>query len=385
MNVIQTHLTLPEGWTKGAVMALISEVAPHIGLRPARLAVLNYIIGRTRASDWTSPHREPVFFGAQDLAAVELGKTSRQLRTDEAALAKLGLIVKRVAANGARYGRAGLGLILTPLIARLEEFIALRDRLRAERRHLRALKDLRSLRLRHMKRCIAALPSSAIKDPEIVKILASFDKWPRSDALSRLGLERLNAHLKASSDLCSSLDDWLEKRGLSSDQPAENFRPFTQNTREETQTVKTPPAVDNSERHAEIAQSESPSSIPCPAPPALTPENLYRIAGDGLRMMLDASRDQNRPLKERDIIEAAWALLPMLDIHTSVWHEGQSTLGDHGLAFCLLLVDAQRDHPSYPVRNPGGLMRELIRRAKAGRLDFDASVAALQKRRNGVR
>ena len=195
MNVIQTHLTLPEGWTKGAVMALISEVAPHIGLRPARLAVLNYIIGRTRASDWTSPHREPVFFGAQDLAAVELGKTSRQLRTDEAALAKLGLIVKRVAANGARYGRAGLGLILTPLIARLEEFIALRDRLRAERRHLRALKDLRSLRLRHMKRCIAALPSSAIKDPEIVKILASFDKWPRSDALSRLGLERLNAHL----------------------------------------------------------------------------------------------------------------------------------------------------------------------------------------------
>ncbi|MBM1817863.1 replication initiation protein RepC, partial [Pseudosulfitobacter pseudonitzschiae] len=175
------------------------------------------------------------------------------------------------------------------------------------------------------------------------------------------------------------------KRGLSSDQPAENFRPFTQNTREETQIVKTPPAVDNSGRHAEIAQSESPSSIPCPAPPALTPENLYRIAGDGLRMMLDASRDQNRPLKERDIIEAAWALLPMLDIHASVWHEGQSTLGDHGLAFCLLLVDAQRDHPSYPVRNPGGLMRELIRRAKAGRLDFDASVAALQKRRNGVR
>ena len=51
-----------------------------------------------------------------------------------------------------------------------------------------------------MKRCIAALPSSAINDPEIVKILASFDEWPRSDALSRLGLERLNAHLKASSD-----------------------------------------------------------------------------------------------------------------------------------------------------------------------------------------
>nr|WP_273545173.1 replication initiation protein RepC [Heliomarina baculiformis] len=371
---------MPEGWTKGAVMALISEVAPHIGLRPARLAVLNYIIGRTRASDWTSPHREPVFFGAQDLAAVELGKTSRQLRTDEAALAKLGLIVKRVAANGARYGRAGLGLILTPLIARLEEFIALRDRLRAERRHLRALKDLRSLRLRHMKRCIAALPASATKDPEVADILARYDDWPRSDALSRLGLDRLTAHLQSCAELCNSIDDWFENHGLSSDQPAENFRPFLQNTKEDIQNVESLLAVDNATTHEKTAQHEAPPS----APATLMPEHLHSIAGDGLRMMLDAGGDQNRPIRERDIVEAAWALLPMLDIHPSVWHEGQSTLGDHGLALCLLLVDAQRDHPRYPVRNPGGLMRELIRLAKAGKLDLGASLAALQKRRKRV-
>lgn len=385
MNSIRNHPALPEGWTKGAVMALLSEIAPHIGLRPARLAVLNYIIGRTRASDWISPHREPVFFGTQDLAAVELGKTSRQLRTDEAALARLGLIVKRVAANGARFGRAGLGLILTPLIARLEEFIALRDRLRAERKHLRALRDLRSLRLRHMKRAISALPSSAIEDPEVADILASFASWPRSDKLSRLGLDRLTAHLKASSELCDRIDDWLKKHGLSSGEPAENFRPFTQNTKEESQNVEQPSAVDNSTKREEFADREAAPSPPCPAPRTLTPETLYDIAGDGLRMMLDARREQSRPLRDRDIIEAAWQLLPMLDIHPSVWFEGQSTLGDHGLALCLLLVDAGRDHPIYPVRNPGGLMREIIRRAKAGRLDVDASIAALQKRRNGVR
>ncbi len=382
MTVIQTHLTLPEGWTKGAVMALISEVAPHIGLRPARLAVLNYIIGRTRASDWTSPHREPVFFGAQDLAAVELGKTSRQLRTDEAALAKLGLIVKRVAANGARYGRAGLGLILTPLIARLEEFIALRDRLRAERRHVRALKDLRSLRLRHMKRCIAALPSSAIKDPEIADIIASFANWPRSDALLRLGFDRLSAHLHASSELCSRIDDWLEQHGLSSGEPKENFRPFIQNTKEDSSNVKERSAVDNSTRREELAESDAQPSLPCPAPPNLTAENLYEIAGDDLRMMLDVSREQARPLRERDIIEAAWRILPILDIHPSVWFEGQSTLGDHGVALCLLLVDAGRDHPTYPVRNPGGLLREIIRRAKAGRFNIQGSLVSLARRRS---
>lgn len=384
MNSTRNHPALPDGWTKGAVMTLLSEIAPHIGLRPARLAVLNYIIGRTRASDWASPHREPVFFGAQDLAAVELGKTPRQLRTDEAALAKLGLIVKRVAANGARYGRAGLGLILTPLIARLEEFIALRDRLRAERKHLRALRDLRSLRLQHMRRAISALPSWATEDTEVADILASFASWPRSDALSRLGLDRLTAHLQASSELCDRIDDWLEKQGLSSGEPAENFPPFIQNTKEETHNVEEPSAVDNSARCEEVAESELPSLPDRPASPGLTPENLYAIAGDGLRMMLDARRDQSRPLRDRDIIEAAWQLLPMLDIHPSVWFEGQSTLGDHGLALWLLLVDAGRDHPKYPVRNPGGLMREMVRRARAGRLDINAGLVALKRRRTDV-
>jgi replication initiation protein RepC len=384
LNSIRNHPALPEGWTKGAVMALLSEIAPHIGLRPARLAVLNYIIGRTRASDWISPHREPVFFGAQDLAAIELGKTPRQLRTDEAALARLGLIVKRVAANGARYGRAGLGLVFTPLIARLDEFIALRERLRAERAELRALKDLRSLRLRHMKRAIAALPSCTEQDPEIAVVLAEFAAWPRSDALIRLGLDRLTAHLQASSDLCSRIDDWLEKHRLSSGEPAENFRPFIQNTKEDSQNVEELSAVDNSATREKFAESKSSPSPPCPAPPTLTPETLYDIAGDGLRMMLDTRREQSRPLRERDIIEAASRLLPMLDIHPSVWFEGQSTLGDHGLALCLLLVDAGRDHPTYPVRNPGGLMREMIRRAKTGRLDINAGLVALKRRRTDV-
>ena len=129
---------------------------------------------------------------------------------------------------------------------------------------------------------------------------------------------------------------------------------------------------------------EAQPSPPCPAPSTLTPENLYDIAGDGLRMMVDARREQSRPLRERDIIEASWRLLPLLDIHPSVWFEGQSALGDHGLALCLLLVDAGRDHSTYPVRNPGGFMREMVRRAKAGRLGVDASITALRRRRTGV-
>lgn len=125
-------------------------------------------------------------------------------------------------------------------IMRLEEFIALRDRLRAERMDLRALKDLWFLRLRHMKRASYALPSLATEDPEVADILARFAGWPRSDALNCLGLDRLSAHLQASSELCIRIDDWLEKHSLSSGEPAENFRPLIQNTMEETTKCKGP-------------------------------------------------------------------------------------------------------------------------------------------------
>lgn len=140
--------------------------------------------------------------------------------------------------------------------------------------------------------------------------------------------------------------------------------------------------MDNSASREEFSESEALSSPPCPASPTLSLENLYDIAGDGLRLMLDARQDQNRPLRERDIIEAAWQLLPMLDIHPSVWFEGQNAIGDHGLALCLLLVDAGRDHPRYPVRNPGGLMRDMVRRGSVGRLNIEGSLVSLARRRS---
>lgn len=338
-------------------MALLSEIAPHLGLRPARLAALNYFIGRTRASDWTSIHCEPVFFGGQEVAAADLGKTPRQLRSDEAALARLGLIAKRVAANGARYGRAGLGLIMTPLIERLEEFVDLRDRLRAERLRIRELKDLRSLRLRHMKRLIAALPSWAAQDPEITKNLQEFASWPRSDALTRLGLVPLENHLTATADLCEKLEAWFENNQLSSGEPAENFRSFTQNIKEEIQSVGEDGAVDKFGESGEDQAAEHPETI------QVTPENLYDQAGDDLRMVIDAHRVPGRSLRERDIIEAAQRLMPMLAIHPSVWREGQATIGDHATALFVLQADAGRTHATAPVRNPGGWARAMIRRA----------------------
>ena len=107
---------------------------------------------------------------------------------------------------------------------------------------------------------------------------------------------------------------------------------------------------------------------------------VAQAAGD--RADNQTSTDVNGPQRERH--HRSRMGLSMLDIHSSVWFEGLSTLGDHGLALCLFLVDAGQDHPKYRLRNPGGSMREMIRRANAGTLNMSASLATLRKRRGGA-
>lgn len=100
--------------------------------------------------------------------------------------------------------------------------------------------------------------------------------------------------------------------------------------------------MDNSGSREGFAQSAAHPLPNCPVPPALTPENLYELAGDGLRMMLDVSREQSRPLRERDIIEAAWRLFQCsisilqsglrvrIPLGTTDWHSAffESMLGE---------------------------------------------------------
>ena len=46
----------------------------------------------------------------------------------------------------------------------------------------------------------------------------------------------------------------------------------------------------------------------------------------------------------------------------------------------LIVVDANHRHPTAPVRNAPGLLRDLARRGRAGALDLGASVHAIWRR-----
>ena len=80
-------------------------------------------------------------------------------------------------------------------------------------------------------------------------------------------------------------------------------------------------------------------------------------------------------------MSAAVQLLPQLGVNGSAWQEAVDAMGDFRAALCVLVTDANRDHPATPVRNPGGHLRALARRYRSGQLNLVGSLIGLSERR----
>ena len=119
--------SLPQGFSRRDVIALMADIGRDIGLGPRLTDILTRLIGCTEADAWIDPDKEPIFYGRQESFAQKLGISTRQLRTHEKTLLKHGLMERRTAANGSRHGSTGLGLVLTPLIERFTDFLAVRE------------------------------------------------------------------------------------------------------------------------------------------------------------------------------------------------------------------------------------------------------------------
>ena len=96
--------SLPQGFSRRDVIALMADIGRDIGLGPRLTDILTRLIGCTEADAWIDPEKEPIFYGRQESFAQKLGISTRQLRTHEKTLLKHGLMERRTAANGSRHG-----------------------------------------------------------------------------------------------------------------------------------------------------------------------------------------------------------------------------------------------------------------------------------------
>lgn len=250
---------------------------------------------------------------------------------------------------------------------------------------MRELVQLRSTYLRHMKRRIEAAPPQLARSTDFWAATQAFEQWPHNSKLRAMALE---AHVEACRSLCGKVDDLFE-----------NFRSFIQENTYETNLVKCNASIHkrtsgkpsdtnligaepNGPSHCLESKDEAAAeAFKSKFMRGLTPQRLYELAGSDMRQQID-NRQGDRPhLRELDLIEAAHDMLPYLGINYSAWAQAANLMGSEGAALCVLILDANRDQPSAPVKNPGGMLRAMTRRYQLGKLNLVGSLIGLSRRR----
>jgi replication initiation protein RepC len=392
----QPHPALPQGYSRRDVIALIADVGRDIGLSTRLTDILTRMIGSTDQDAWIDPEKEPIFYGRQETFAQRLRISTRQLRSHEKTLQKRGLIQRRTLANGSRYGSAGLGLVLTPLIERFTELLDIREARKAQFERMKQLKAQRSVRLATVRDELARLSESDVLSDDIQAMIQERATWPRTDTLLSMGEAALSQHLDDATDLCARLVDWIENHSDSSCEPEETFRSYIQEDINQIHSEECNAHV-NKRSADKPAHSKSNTSEPY-GPDDCREKQLQAetealqglfsgyyglshavsLASEEFQMEMEA-RGGERP--EYALVEAAAARVPHLGINITAWAAACDRMGRTKAAICILLLDANRDHAVNPVRNPGGALRGMIKAHNRGKLNIVGSLIGLHRRR----
>ena len=299
----------------------------------------------------------------------------------EAELVDAGLIKKRTMGSGARSGWKGRGIFFTPAIKRLAEFEELAASLAADRERRARLRGHRSTHKKHLKSALEALvPYLGGEKTQLQSFWDTLVIWPSADQLHRMTLAALEAHEVAADQLCREALEFLQNVEDLRDRPTENERSYIQDTTQKLTTVKCNARVQQKPSGtSDDTQSvkDAPNGASCSEKgneaareahkfqflEKLTPERLYGLASEEMRMHLDVRRYRRDNLVAHDFVVAAQDRLPELGINISAWHQAVTAMGEEQATMALLVLDASRDRPGLPVRNPGGYLRGMARAA----------------------
>ncbi|SMO99092.1 helix-turn-helix domain-containing protein, partial [Paracoccus laeviglucosivorans] len=350
----------------------------------------------------TAPDRDPVCFCAQQDLAQELGISDRALRGHEKALADLGLVEIDTAANGRRSGRAlsngrRLGINLRPLIVLLPQLIALDARHREEARRCQVLRLECSAAKRDVKLLIERLLTLRPSNPALPLLLQRRSMWPRRYAVL-VGSDCLAAHLAEIQLLRSECEELLRYLPKPSGRVEPQLPAIQKTTPESSESCKGAETtrITDQERDCQIASTEvdkaaEPNPTACGAGAEdrshnlrwLTPQVLRDLASPDLRAHLDLFCPDGLPCP-RSLRTAVFHLLPHLHIGEEVMHEAAAVFGDLAACLTVLVIDANRDHPTHPIRCPGAALRRFTQLQARATFNLAGALASLRHRRRCI-
>ena len=387
--------TLPRGMERDGFVALVDAVARSLGIGAAAMMTFRTMIASTRPSAFKCRIDEPCCYLSQNEIAHKRGVTACRIRQHEAALVRAGLIEKRTMANGARSGFSGCGVFFGAAIARVDEFLSLRDEVEADRRAHARLRGQRSSHKRHLKGILCELVGRHGLTAEVERIHQNFAGWPSGQALHRMSLEELQNHEAEAEALTISASNLLHE---THDRPLENERSYIQDTTQDSNEVPCNDPVDTRsvgkptrsifsgpqpggrgpclEKHdgaaGEAHKSKFIQNLGC--------DRLYGLCSEEMKIWLDIERHKRGRLDLHSFVIAAQKRLPELGIHPSAWEEAVCLLDEDAAMLCVLITDAKVADPEVDILSAGAYLRGMVRAQRTGSLNIMGSLIGLNER-----
>ncbi|SEW36539.1 replication initiation protein RepC [Aliiroseovarius sediminilitoris] len=391
------------GVPKRQAVVAVKRVGAHIGLKAGDMMLLDTLGAFTQAQDWEEGQR-PIVWASNAYLMEQTGFSLSALKRHARRLAEIGVVAFKDSPNGKRWGRRdadgriveAYGFDLSPLSARVEEFEQLHAELQAERELCQRLKRQVTVARRMIRARIEAAVSGALRGPwaQFTNLFEELlDRLPRrnvgSETLERLlaWFRELQARVEAAYLKAVRADAVVENTVETSEQVTEQTQEM--NPRE---AISDPHILITNQLYPVICKSSEKENAAGMVPNAPPEEQVDRALEDWVaetRKKRGAALDlptvmQACPefaswahnmggyLKDwGDLHRVAGQLRPMIGISEHAWNLAQDRLGPQIATAALVLVFDK--HAAGEVASPGGYLRGMIEKARAGELHLERS------------
>jgi replication initiation protein RepC len=341
---------------KWTVLKSIKVAAKRLGVSLRRVGLLEGLLS-FHPSDELVAGQNLIVFASNRTLARRANMSQSSVTRGLLDLGLVGLILRRDSPNGKRFARKGqggalhaFGLDLTPLISRAREFEQLAAQIEQEQEELRHLRQAISIHQRDIRKMM----EMAIDD-EIPGDWSAFEIAfaPCSARISRsIGLAEAAVLTNTLDRLVTGIRNHLESHIETS-----NLTSTAAQTEHHIQDQNKNNILE-SEAGQPIGQGATePPLTPKPNPPA-------DYAQGGVRDQITSWRD---------LMATAAHVRPMLGISSSAWEVANQVLGPQKAAILIAAI-VQR---TAAINSPGGYLRSLTEKARAGTFSLRPVLSAL--------
>lgn len=395
------HNGLPEGWNRDRFRQLCVQYAQMRGCGAQCVRTLEIIIDFVSPSAFKDTTMEPLCYARQETLLGGRAITTKTIYNHERELEAIGLIERRLGANGSRCKRKHLGLFLSPALNLIEDMLDAQSARLAQKEQHDRLRGDRSRLYRHVKATLTVLCANTRTATRAEELMAAFRSWPRSDKLINMTNEALHRHVEECESLLIELNEIASLPEDISGQPVSDYGCHIQdqiedkilscNADSEDKWSSGKPSVSNyvgtepdgsahclESKHEGETEPHKPQNLP-----KITGRHLYDVASEEMRMHMDIIGGGSNPDPSLYEVEKACAnRMAEIGTNSSAWEEAIQHMSLQGAILAAILTDAKLTDPTAPVANPGGYLRGMTRAAKAGELNLIAGWMGLIARRD---